>query len=154
MRTKWSGTVSQDAVLIKLRRRLKLILSSWPVHKKEKEGGYEMEGKRKERRKKKEAKMSLYTTQHYQEGETTQLLMRTRKRAKRSEHDLPLDFHALYLQESKLHSPPPPPKKKNSLNCLLYLLHWKLLILPPFLCSLYFSTGSVFPPAIPFSFSL
>ena len=71
-----------------------------------------MEGKRKERRKKKEAKMSLYTTQHYQEGETTQLLMRTRKRAKRSEHDLPQDFHALYLQESKLHSPPPPKRKK------------------------------------------
>ena len=34
-------------------------------------------------------KMSLSTTQHYQKGETTQLHMRTRKRAKRSEHDLP-----------------------------------------------------------------
>ena len=67
-----------------------------------------MEGKRKERRKKKGAKMSLSTTQHYQEGETTQLLMRTRKRAKRSEHDLPQGFHALHSRESKLHSPPPP----------------------------------------------
>ena len=57
--------------------------------------------------------MSLPTTQHYQEGETTQLLMRTRKRAKRSEHDLPYGFHALYSRESKLHSPPPPPKEKK-----------------------------------------
>lgn len=31
MRTRWSGTVTQDAELIKLRRRLKLILSSLAV---------------------------------------------------------------------------------------------------------------------------
>ena len=54
MRTKWSGTVSQDAVLIKLRRRLKLILSSWAVHKKERKGVYEKEGEKKEKEAKNE----------------------------------------------------------------------------------------------------
>ena len=38
---------------------------------------------------------------------------------------------------------------KNISNCLLYPSRWKILILPPFRCSQYFSTGSVFPPPPP-----
>lgn len=150
MRTKWSGTVSQDAVLIKLRRRLKLILSSWAVHKKERKGVYEKEGEKKE----KEAKNEPTHNSALSKGRDNATSYENAKAREKKWARPTLGFSCVVFAGVNCTVPPPPQRKKNSLNCLLYLLHWKLLILPHFLCFLYFSAGSVFPPAIPFSFSL
>ena len=150
MRTKWSGTVSQDAVLIKLRRRLKLILSSWAVHKKERKGVYEKEGEKKE----KEAKNEPTHNSALSKGRDNATSYENAKAREKKCARPTLGFSCVVFAGKYTAQSPPRKEKKIPSNCLLYLLHWKLLILPPFLCSLYFSTGSVFPPAIPFSFSL
>ena len=115
-----------------------------------KKGGYEKEGKRKERRKKKEAEIEPIHS-YFQKGDvakTTQLHhTRTRERAKRREQDLPYVFHTLYSREGKL--PPPHPQPNSQKLPPLSLTLKILLLLPPLLCSLYLSTGSVLPPPSP-----
>ena len=155
MRTKWSGTVSQDAVLIKLRRRLKLILSSWAVHKKEKKRSL-WKGRKKEWEKKEKTgeKWAYPQLSIVKRGRQRNFIWE-RESARKEVSTTYLRFFMRCIRgKVNCTVAPPPPRKKIPSNCLLYLLHWKLLILPHFLCSLYFSTGSVFAPAIPFSFPL
>lgn len=120
MRTKWSGTVSQDAVLIKLRRRLKLILSSWAVHKKEKKGVYEKEGKRKERRKKKQAKNEPTHNSALSKGRNNATSYENAKPREKRWARPNLGFSCVvFAGKYTAQSPPPPPppqRKKNSLK--------------------------------------
>ena len=115
MRTKWSGTVSQDAVLIKLRRRLRLILSSWPVNKKEKEGGYEKEGKRKERRKRKEEEIEPihnYDQKVWQRRRN--FIIRERESVRKEVSTTHLRFFIRCIR-GKVHWRPPPPPNSPKL---------------------------------------
>ena len=113
MRTKWSGTVSQDAVLIKLRRRLKLILSSWAVHKKEKKRSL-WKGRKKEWEKKEKTgeKWAYPQLSIVKRGRQRNFIWE-RESARKEVSTTYLRFFMRCIRGSKLHSPPPPPPKKK-----------------------------------------
>ena len=153
MRTKWSGTVSQDAVLIKLRRRLKLILSSWPVHKKEKEGGYEKEGKRKGRRKKKTGEKWAHPHLSIIKRERQRKFIWERKSARKEVSTTYLRFFMRSIRgEVNCTAPAPPPQKKKSPKLLPLSLMLKNTTTTTFTLFSVFEHWQCLPPPPPSPF--
>ena len=155
MRTKWSGTVSQDAVLIKLRRRLKLILSSWAVHKKEKKRslwkGRKKEGEKKEKTGEKWAYPQLSIIKR----ERQRNFIWERESARKEVCTTYLRFFMRCIRgKVKFTVPPPPPRKKNSLKLPSLPLTLKTTNTTTFSLFSVFQHWQCLSPAIPFSFSL
>ena len=106
-------------------------------------------GRREEREKKR--KLSLSTTMIKREMWQRQrnFIIQERESARKEVSRTYLRFFIRRIP-GKVNCPPPSlTPRQIPRNCLLYPSHWKILLLPPLLCSLYLSTGTVSPPPPP-----